>query len=122
AIFSYKNYAVTDKNLAGDILKNLRRDLKIVASNLTYDVYMGKFCSMGGIVEEFVMGEIIESPSVQCRINPVGEPEIMSTHDQMLGGESGQVYLGAVFPAKKEYNIEIAAIGKKIADELRRMG
>src|SRR4030095_2543728 len=46
----------------------------------------------------------------------------MSTHDQILGGESGQVYLGAVFPAKKEYNVEIGIIGKKIADELQRRG
>jgi hypothetical protein len=122
AIFNFRNYTATDKNLAENILSNLKRELKIVASNLTYDVYMEKFTSMSGIVEEFVTGDIIESPSVQCRINPVGEPEVMSTHDQMLGGESGQVYLGAVFPAKKEYNIEIAAIGKKIADELQRRG
>ena len=59
---------------------------------------------------------------MQCRVNPVGEPEVMSTHDQMLGGESGQVYLGAIFPAKKEYKIEIGAIGRKIADELQRLG
>ena len=122
AIFHFENYDANDANLEENILKNLKRDLKIVAPKLSYEVYMEKFQSMGGIVEEFVSGDIVESPSVQCRINPVGETEVMSTHDQILGGEGGQVYLGAVFPAKKEYRVEIGAIGKKIADELNSRG
>ncbi|HEX5112507.1 MAG TPA: peptide ligase PGM1-related protein [Saprospiraceae bacterium] len=128
AIFHYDSpdahdlYNADNPNLEENILTNLKRDLKIVAAKLSYDVYMEKFRSMGGIVEEFVSGDVVESPSVQCRINPVGESEVMSTHDQILGGEGGQVYLGAVFPAKKEYRVEIGAIGKKIADELNNRG
>jgi hypothetical protein len=122
AIFHYDSYHADDPDLEKNILENLKRDLKIVATKLSYEVYMEKFETMGGIVEEFVSGDIVESPSVQCRINPVGETEVMSTHDQILGGEGGQVYLGAVFPAKKEYRVEIGAIGKKIADELNRLG
>ena len=122
AIFHYPDDMPIDNSLAGTIRTNLQRDLKIVAPNMSYDVYMEKFRDMGGIVEEFVSGEVVESPSVQCRINPIGEPEVMSTHDQILGGEGGQVYLGAVFPAKKEYRVEIGAIGRKIADELKRLG
>jgi len=122
AIFHFENYDANDANLEENILKNLKRDLKIVAAKLSYEIFMEKFQSMGGIVEEFVTGDIVESPSVQCRINPVGETEVMSTHDQILGGEDGQVYLGAVFPAKKEYRVEIGAIGNKIADELNSRG
>ncbi len=122
AIFHYDHDNAADTNLAADILSNLQRDLRIVASNLTYEVYMEKFRQEGGIVEEFVEGEIVESPSVQCRINPIGDPDIMSTHDQILGGEGGQVFLGAIFPAGKDYAVEIGAIGKKIADELQRLG
>jgi len=122
AIFHFDDYHADDKNLEAHILTNLQRDLKIVAAALSFDIYMEKFRSMEGIVEEFVSGDMVESPSVQCRINPVGETEVMSTHDQILGGEDGQVYLGAIFPAKKEYRVEIGAIGKKIADELNRLG
>jgi hypothetical protein len=71
-----------------------------------------------GIVEEFVSGEVVESPSVQCRINPVGEPEVMSTHDQILGGEGGQVYLGAVFPAKKNTVLKLARLGERLPTNL----
>jgi len=122
AIFSYRDYMHIDENLAENILRNLPHELVIVAPNLGYEIYLKKFSSMGGIVEEFVLGEVLESPSVQCRVNPVGEPEVMSTHDQMLGGESGQVYLGAVFPAREAYSKEIGEIGKTIADQLKRLG
>lgn len=122
AIFYFKDIESTDKNLSETILKNLRKQIKLVAANLTYEQYMEKFSSMQGIVEEFVGGSNFQSPSVQCRINPQGEPDIISTHDQLMGGESGQVYLGATFPANIEYSINIAHTGKIIADELQRIG
>lgn len=77
---------------------------------------------MGGIVEEFLEGEIKESPSVQCRITPTGHLEIISTHDQELGGESGQVYFGAHFPASVEYAVELGEMGLKVANALKQQG
>ncbi len=122
AIFSFKAISAGDAKLADTILKNLKQQLKIVAPGMGYDLFMEKFTSMSGIVEEFIAGDENRSPSVQCRVNPVGSPDVFSTHDQLLGGESGQVYLGATFPADKEYSVEIGAIGKKVADELQRLG
>ena len=122
AIFSFKDLNVKDKNLSQTILKNLKHRLKIVAPDLSYEQFMEKFSSMNGIVEEFIPGDKNQSPSVQCRVNPVGPPDIFSTHDQLLGGESGQVYIGATFPADKEYSIEIGEAGKKVAEELQRLG
>lgn len=123
AIFYFGELEATDNQLAEKILQSLPNQLKIVAShNLNYTQYMQKFCSMGGIVEAFISGGNVESPSVQCRINPIGEPDIISTHDQLLGGESGQVYLGASFPADKAYSREIGEMGKKIALELQKLG
>ena len=71
---------------------------------------------MGGIVEEFIEGEIKTSPSVQCRITPTGHCEVISTHDQELGGESGQVYMGAHFPASNEYAVDLGEMGLKVAE------
>ncbi len=123
AIFYYRDISVTDEKLAESILQKMPAQLKIVASHsLNYEQYMEKFCSMGGIVEAFIQAERTESPSVQCRINPIGPPDIISTHDQLLGGESGQVYLGASFPADPVYSNDIGAIGNKIAEELQRRG
>ena len=53
----------------------------------------------------------IRSPSVQLRVTPLGEVELLSTHDQLLGGPSGQTYLGCRFPADFGYAREITQRG-----------
>ena len=121
AIFSYQGSL--KKTVSGNwIKKNLEQNLKIVSDDLSYDVFMEKYQQMGGIVEAFVEGKNKQSPSVQCRIMPNGECEVLSTHDQELGGESGQVYIGAHFPAAKEYAIDIGKMGKKVAVVLKNKG
>ena len=122
AVFYYKELDAEYEDLEGVILKKLPHYLKVVALDVSYEQYMQKFKTIGGIAEEFVNGEVKESPSVQCRINPIGNVDIISTHDQVLGGESGQVFLGASFPANSEYSNDIAVMGKMIAEELRREG
>src|SRR6185295_18409375 len=70
----------------------------------------------------FVPGEIKTSPSAQCLINPMGEAEVISTHDQVLGGESGQVFIGAKFPADEVYAGEIGVNGLRVANEMKKYG
>ena len=121
AIFYYNELQSGEENLESIILQKLPVYLKAVAA-VSYHQYLQKFIFLGGIVEEFISGEFIQSPSVQCRINPVGDADIISTHDQVLGGECGQVFLGAIFPANKEYNFDISVMGKLIAQELQSQG
>lgn len=121
AIFSYKGADQTT-NLKNWIKENLQQQLKLVATDLSYEMFLQKYKSMGGIVEEFLEGDIKESPSVQCRITPTGKVEIISTHDQELGGESGQVYIGAQFPASIEYAVELGVMGRKVATALKEKG
>ena len=104
------------------IAENLQQKLKIVSDDLSFDVFMQKYRQMGGIVEVFVEGKQKNSPSVQCRIMPNGKCEVLSTHDQELGGASGQVYIGAHFPAAREYAIEIGKMGEQVAEVLRDKG
>ena len=74
----------------------------------------------GGVVEELYAGDVT-SPSVQVDITPYGEVRVMSTHEQVLGGASGQVYLGCRFPAAESYAGTLArygeAVGKVLAEE-----
>ena len=76
----------------------------------------------GGVVEEFIGGEILASPSVQLRITPLGKVELLSTHDQILGGASGQVFLGSRFPADLAYAVQISASARKVGDRLAARG
>jgi hypothetical protein len=77
---------------------------------------------MGGVVEIFLEGEIKTSPSVQCVINPNTTIDIVSTHDQLLGGDDGQIFIGAIFPADKAYSVSLAQVGEKIAKALAAKG
>ncbi len=121
AIFSYKgSEKVID--LRSWIKERIASQLKLVATDLSYPSFLEKYKSMGGIVEEFVEGLEKESPSVQCRITPLGKLEVISTHDQELGGESGQVYFGAHFPASVEYAAELGHLGLKVAEVLKSNG
>jgi hypothetical protein len=108
--------------LKAQIQRSLHKRLKIIADKVSYDQYMEKFIEMGGIVEEYIPGEEKQSPSVQCLISPLGEVEILSTHDQVLGGNFGQVFLGANFPANEEYASDIGMMGKVIATYLKDQG
>jgi PGM1 C-terminal domain len=98
-------------------LKRMQFELK----ETTYDGYMKKLLERKGIVEERIMGEEFRSPSVQLRITPLGAVELLSTHDQLLGGPSGQSYLGCAFPADTGYagliTREAAKVGKRLAKE-----
>lgn len=97
------------------------RGMSFELADASFDGYMAKFALRGGVVEERVVGEEIRSPSVQMRVTPLGELQVLSTHDQLLGGPSGQSYLGARFPADTAYaeviSHEAARIGKRLARE-----
>jgi len=84
--------------------------------------YFEKLCRMGGVVEELLEAPELASPSVQMRINPLGEVTISSTHEQVLGGRSGQVYLGCVFPAADDYRLRLQEAGLKVGGVLAAKG
>ncbi|MCO6450076.1 MAG: hypothetical protein J5I90_04735 [Caldilineales bacterium] len=93
-------------------------EFEIPEVNYTY--FMERFEAHGGVVEERIMGEVFRSPSAQLRITPLGVVEMLSTHDQLLGGPSGQSYFGARFPADRAYAAAImrdaAKVGKLLAE------
>ncbi len=86
----------------------------------THDRYFDKFERMGGIVEEFIEADEKMSPSAQFRTSPMGGVQEVSTHDQILGGASGQIYLGCSFPARDEYRHQIRAAGRRVGEVLAR--
>jgi len=76
----------------------------------------------GGVVEERLVGSDLRSPSVQLRASPAAEVEILSTHDQMLGGHSGQTFIGCTFPADAAYRGLISSYAEAIGRELAGRG
>jgi hypothetical protein len=84
------------------------------------DTYFLKLRRMGGVVEEFIEADEKKSPSAQFRTSPTGEVVEVSTHDQILGGDSGQIYLGCSFPAGEGYRHAIRTAGLRIGEVLAR--
>ena len=111
---------------AGSGLKTWVRDriagLAFEAKDMSWDLFSAKIGEMGGIVEAFVEGEDKRSPSAQYRIDPLRRLEPISTHDQVLGGKAGQVFLGCRFPADEDYRLDVQAEGLKAARLLRERG
>jgi PGM1 C-terminal domain len=103
------------------MLEERLRAMQFESKAVTYDSYMKKLAERKGVVEERIMGEEIRSPSVQLRVTPLGAVELLSTHDQLLGGPSGQSYLGCMFPADPGYAAlitgEAAKVGRRLAKE-----
>ncbi|TAH51962.1 MAG: hypothetical protein EYC68_09190 [Chloroflexota bacterium] len=98
------------------------RAMKFELPSLKYDEYIAKFEKRGGIAEEYITGQVILSPSAQLRNTPLGEVELLSTHDQILGGPSGQSYLGCRFPANVEYGPAIMREAEKVGKRFAREG
>jgi len=121
AIYYYLDIPVDDK-LEQAIAVSLPKNFKTVAKDVSETLFFEKFALMGGIVEVFIEGDIKMSPSAQCVINPDKRIDIVSTHDQLLGGDDGQIFMGAIFPADKAYNISLAAEARKIARTLAEKG
>jgi PGM1 C-terminal domain len=92
------------------------------SSDVRLDAYLADLARDGGIVEERVGGVELRSPSVQLRVTPLGAVEILSTHDQLLGGPSGQTYLGCRFPADFGYARAITREAAKVGERLAREG
>ena len=103
-------------------VREAMRGIEFSVASETYDDYFEKFRRMGGIAEEWLEGEEKFSPSVQLRVDPHGEVVPISTHDQVLGGPSGQVYLGCLFPADDRYRLKIQAEAVRVGAALAERG
>jgi hypothetical protein len=56
------------------------------------------------------------------RISVTGSVEVVSSHDQVLGGLDNQVYLGCQFPARAEYRGTIHELAMQVGRELAAEG
>jgi hypothetical protein len=94
--------------------------LEFAVPTETPERYFSKLSAMGGVVEEFLVGRYKASPSAQLRTSPDGSVLLISTHDQILGGRSDQVYVGCSFPAHDGYRLRIQElalrVGRVLAD------
>jgi hypothetical protein len=95
--------------------------MALEAEGVGVEAYLARLAG-GGIVEERIVGAELRSPSVQLELTPAGGAEIVSTHDQLLGGQSGQSYLGCRFPAEAAYARQITELARRVGRRLAGAG
>ncbi len=121
AVFSFEN-CPSSGSLRGWVASQLPKRLACESQGKTAESYIEKFAETGGIVEAWVQGESRRSPSFQGRVDPLGRVECISTHDQIMGGPSGQIFQGCSFPASEAYRLEVQEAGLRVGQELRDRG
>ncbi len=97
-------------------------NLSFQAKGETWENFSSRIPELGAIAEAFIEGEEKRSPSVQGYIDPSGEVQILSTHDQILGGPDGQIYLGCKFPADEAYRLRLQDLGLRVGRVLAKKG
>jgi hypothetical protein len=120
AVFSYAGCVAGDERRW--IARHLPLNLAFEARDMRWERFAAKVAETGGIVEEWIAADGVRSPSVQLRITPVGDLEIISTHDQILGGPSGQVFQACTFPADPAYARQIQSLALRVGEVLKSRG
>jgi hypothetical protein len=120
AVFSFAGCPEDD--LQPWVAAHLPRNLAIEARDLRWERFAAKLAEAGGIVEAWLSGDGVRSPSAQLRITPFGELEVISTHDQILGGPSGQIFQACTFPADPSYALEIQRLALRVGAVLQQRG
>jgi len=120
-IFDYSG-APAGSGLESWLAAQLPERLQPEAAGMSYERYAAKFAESGGVIEAWIDAAEKHSPSVQVRITPRGIIEPISSHNQVLGGATGQRYLGARFPALEDYRGAVCESALRVATVLRAKG
>jgi hypothetical protein len=109
------------QELASRILKQFK-NMKFQSKIENWDTFRKKIPKMGWLSEEFIDGPIKASPSGQASVDRDGNVLLLSTHEQLLGGDDRQCYLGCIFPSHQDYRLKIQEFTKKIGECLAKKG
>ncbi len=121
AVMTLPERPSTTKARASAILDSFP-SIQFTNSFPTWERFGSELERQGGIVECFVEGVSKRAPSAQIRINPRGELEALSTHDQLVGGPYNQTYEGCRFPADAAYRMDVQEDALAVGRALQKHG
>jgi hypothetical protein len=98
------------------------RAMRFESAAVDYDSFLAKLVQGGAIVEELIGDEQIHHPSAQLRVSPLGEVELLSTHDHLPGGTHAGSNPSVRFPADPAYAPRIMREAAKIGQRFAREG
>tara|TARA_B100000925_G_scaffold289712_1_gene273221 strand:+ start:1858 stop:3381 length:1524 start_codon:yes stop_codon:yes gene_type:complete len=87
--------------------------------SLSLESFEQRIIEEGVVVEEFVKGRIIDSPSAQVMVTPE-RVELISTHKQILDSH-GQKFIGGEYPCAHSYRSEVSEVAIQIGKKLKNL-
>ena len=122
SVFEFPTSVASGGGARRHALDDALAQLQVPGGRDTPEHFLEKLEATAGVVEEWVEAAECRSPSVQMRIHPDGTLSSVSSHDQVLGGATGQVYLGCHFPADTEYRALVIREAMKVGHVVREAG
>jgi hypothetical protein len=98
------------------------RATRFTTEGESWSSFAGKIATRGAVAEALLEHDGLVSPSVQVEVTPRGTVHVLGTHVQVLGGATGQTYLGCRFPADASYRETIQRYAEQVAAVLADRG
>lgn len=112
-------FHVNEAESPEQVLARLASDARLQSPELQWEEFAARFRRLGGVVEEYLEGTPC---SVQLRITPLGDSQVVSTHDELRGGSDDHTYVGCRFPAYPDYLHQLHDAGRRIGEHLAQAG
>ena len=121
-LFDYAGAPTSGNGMETWIRRHFWERIEFATPPDTWESYAEKLVHMGGVVEQFLGGAQVRSPSVQVRLGPAGEASVLSTQDQHFVGAALQTYAGGTFPADPAYSRELHRLALRAGRALAEKG
>jgi len=112
---------LSDEEMRTYIEKQLK-DMDFVSSSENWKTFEEKGTHKGFLVEMWVEGENVHSPSAQALIRDEDDVMMLSTHEQILDKEAESEYLGCYFPADRGYRQRLQEYCQRVGEVLAKNG
>ena len=104
---NWSNFSESEKKILLD-LSFLTSDL--FNKSMKLPSFEKRIIEEGAVVEEFVEGELLDSPSAQVMVTP-SSVDLISTHKQILDAD-GQKFIGGEYPCEPAHEEKISESGR----------
>ncbi|OKI02662.1 hypothetical protein A6A06_13345 [Streptomyces sp. CB02923] len=121
AMFSLRG-APRDGGAESWIRRGLPERIEFATPPDTWENYTGKLAAMGGVVEEYLDGTEVVSPSAQVHATPAGDVHVISTQDQLFDAALRQTYVGCSSPARPDHRPELRELAHRAGRALAAEG
>lgn len=101
------------------VTDSIPRWARLVHERQNWESYLERLQLEGGVLEEFVEGDPC---SVQVRIDLDGTVDVIGTHEELMGGENRQTYVGCRFPAPARIAVPLGELGRKLGEFMAAEG